>query len=331
MIRASVVVATYDRKDLLARVLETLANQTTPRDEYEVVVIDDGSREDARPVAMAFAPRLQVRALRQENTGVALARQHGVARARGRIVIFLDDDMLAADDFVARHLAAHEGHDDRVVMGELLPDARLEEMPLFERFFAYQLAKAAERYAQAGTFSGKDVYTGNLSMPRDLFFRAGGFDPAFFIEDVELGVRLEKLGAKFVFSREAATIHASDHTNLDKWLARSNKEGRDWVRLARKHPGIPGANPWSFLASANPLSRPLFAAAVLAPWAAPKLSRIAFEGASRVAALGMDRAMLKAMTLAYGIQYFGGVRAELGSVFDVVEGVRAYRRAVAQA
>jgi GT2 family glycosyltransferase len=327
MVRASVIVATYDRKGPLARLLATLANQTVPRDDYEVIVVDDGSREDVTPVVSAFAKAMQVSVLRQENSGVAVARQRGVERARGEIVIFLDDDMLAAEDFVAQHLAAHEGRADRVVMGELLPDAKLAEMPLFERYHAYQLEKAARRYAEAGTFAGHDVYTGNLSLPRALFFRAGGFDPGFHLEDVELGVRLEKAGAKFVFSREVASVHASDHTSLEKWLARSVRDGRDWVRLVRKHPSVRDANPWRFLAAANPLSRPFFVAAVLVPAAAPALGRLVFRGAARANALGLGRATLSAMTLVYGIQYFGGVREETGSLRQTFEAYRDYRRA----
>lgn len=327
MIRASIIVATYNRKEPLARLLGTLWKQTVPREEYEVVVVDDGSIEDMTSVALAFSTRLQVSVSRQANSGVAVARQRGVEQARGSIVIFLDDDMLAAEDFVAQHLAAHEGHDDRVVMGELLPDVTVDEMPLFERYHAYQLSKFAETYARSGTFAGHDVYTGNLSLSRDLFFRAGGFDPAFHIEDVELGVRLEQAGAKFVFSRAAATVHASDHTSLEKWLARSVKDGRDWVRLIRKHPQAHSANPWRFLGAANPLCRPFFVAAVLAPAATPPLARLIFRGAARAAAMGFDRATLSAMTLLYGIQYYGGVRAEAGSLRDALDGYLAYRRA----
>lgn len=325
MIRASIVVATYNRQQPLSRLLATLAKQNIGRKEYEVVVVDDGSNEDATPVAAAFFPSLQVSVLRQANAGVAVARQRGVERARGRIIIFLDDDMLAAEDFVAQHLALHEGHDNRVVMGELLPDPRLADMPLFERYHAHQQEKAAERYLATGTFSGHDVYTGNLSLPRELFFRAGGFDPTFHIEDVELGVRLEKVGATFVFSREVATIHASDHTSLESWLARSIKDGRDWVRLARKHPSVHAVSPWRFLSEANPLSRSFFVAVVLAPKAAPVLARLAFYWASRADALGFYRGMLSAMTLLYGIQYFEGVREETGSLRDTLADYRAWR------
>lgn len=326
MIRASIVVATYNRPAPLRRLLATLANQTVDREDYEVIVVDDGSREDATPIGASFKRDMQVTTLRQTNTGVAIARQRGVERARGRIVIFLDDDMLARDDFVEKHLEAHQGHDDRVVMGALLPDAKLAEMPLFERFHAYQLEQFAARHEARGTFSGHDVYTGNLSLPRALFLRVGGFDPAFFIEDVELGVRLEQEGATFVFSPEVATVHASDHTSLEAWLARSMKEGRDWVRLARKHPSVHAANPWRFFDEANPLARPFFATALVAPRAAPGLARVVFRGAEQAGALGWDRAMVSFMTLVYGIQYFGGVREETGSLRETIDGYLAYKK-----
>ena len=327
MIEASVVIATYNRNELLARLLATLAEQTAGRDRFEVVIVDDGSREDAAPVAAPFADSLQISVIRQKNSGVAVARQRGVLKARGRIVIFLDDDMRVPNGFVAEHVAAHAGHDDRVVMGELLPDERLARMPLFERFHAYQLEKAARRHSAAGTFAGHDVYTGNLSLPRDLFLRAGGFDPAFFIEDTELGVRLEQCGAKFVFSRAAAAIHASDHTSLESWLDRCYREGRDWVRLSRKHPSVHAASPWSFFSAANPLSRPFFAAAVLAPDIAPALARTVVRGAFGTDALGLRGGTASLMTLVYGIQYYRGVRHETGSLRDVVNAYRAYARA----
>jgi GT2 family glycosyltransferase len=327
MTRASIVVATYNRKEPLARLLSTLALQTVPRDDYEVIVVDDGSREPASHLADRYAGRLHVSVIRQANAGVAVARQRGVERAHGRYVIFLDDDMLAPQHFVETHLAIHGDRDDRVVMGELLPDAQLADMPLFERYHAHQCELVASRYGELGSFPGHDVYTGNLSLGRDLFFRAGGFDPAFHIEDVELGVRLEKLGAQLLFSRRAAAVHSSDHTSLDKWLERSVRDGVDWVRLLRKHPNARESSPWRFLLAVNPLSRPFLATVVLAPHTAPALSRFAFRGASIADALGLDRATVSAMTLVYGIQFFRGVREETGSLRDAIRDFRDWRRA----
>src|SRR5688572_23687930 len=120
-VRASIVVATYNRNAPLARLLESLVRQTVPRAEFEVVVVDDGSAEEAAPAVAPFQDTLQVTVLRQKNGGAAVARQHGAEIARGHLLVFLDDDMLVGEDFLAQHLAAHEGHPDRVVLGRLLP------------------------------------------------------------------------------------------------------------------------------------------------------------------------------------------------------------------
>lgn len=330
-LRASVVLATYDRREPLARVLEALARQALPTKEWEVVVVDDGSVEPAAPVVARYADRLQISVLRQENAGVAVARQNGVTRARGKIVIFIDDDILVASDFVAQHLAAHDGDEPatRVVMGELLPDERIRAMPLFERFYARLLARTARELSSTRTFSGHDVYTGNLSLARELFLRVGGFDPSFWIEDVELGVRLGQAGASFVFSRAAAAVHASDHTSLEKWLARNVRDGRDWVRLLRKHPEAIEASPWRHLTNLHPAARPFLVAALTYPRGARGLSRIVFEGARGADALGLERAALAATTVVYGIQYFVGVREETGSLWDVAREYLSYRRATA--
>jgi GT2 family glycosyltransferase len=327
MLPASVVVATYNRAEPLAQLLASLAAQTVDRTDFEVVVVDDGSREDATPVALRFSQELQIRVHRQANAGVAVARQRGVERARGRIVVFLDDDMLVKPDFLAQHIAEHDGRDDRVVMGRLLPAPELPQMPLFERFYAHQLDAFSARTVARGTFAGFEVYTGNLSMPRELFLRAGGFDPAFHIEDVELGVRLEAAGADFYFSAAATSIHASDHTSLGEWLARSELDGRSWVQLARKHPRVVEANPWRHLSSANVLARPLFAAAVALPEVAQHLARVVFGGAEAADRLGLEDLALRATTVAYGMQYFVGVRHETGGLGAVARDLLTYHRA----
>ena len=181
---------------------------------------------------------------REPGIAVRVIREEFNADYRG---VYIDDPGLYAE--VREYVDSFNPElSDRI---ELF-DPSTEGLPLFERFHAYQLEKVAHRHAAAGTFAGHEVYTGNLSLPRALFLRAGGFDPAFFIEDVELGVRLERCGATFVFSREAAAVHASDHTSLEGWLDRCHREGRDWVRLARKHPWAHDASPWSFMSKANP-------------------------------------------------------------------------------
>src|SRR5206468_6295423 len=129
----------------------------------------------------------------------------------------VDDDMQVNPEFLANHLKRHT--DERtVVLGRLRPDAKLAEMPLFERFYARVLAEKAEAFAAGkAEVRGHDVYTGNVSFPRALFLAAGGFDAQFrALEDEELGIRLEKAGARFTFANDAESIHGSDWTSMKK-------------------------------------------------------------------------------------------------------------------
>jgi|GEM_PF-1911834 len=331
MPQASVVVATYNRLQPLRRLLERFAEQQPREQTFEVIVVDDASAHDPESVVGEFSHVLDLKFVRLErNQGVAVARQKGVELASGRVVIFVDDDMLPVPSFIDSHVRAHDGHATRVAMGPLVPAECIDVMPLFERYHAYQMELAARRYAAEGTFRGHDVYTGNLSMTRDTFWRAGAFDPSFHLEDVELGLRLERLGVSFVFVPEAVTVHGSDHTSLERWLARSVRDGRDWVRLLRKHPDSRAANPWHFFARSNPLSKPFFACSAFAPSAAPPIAQMVVTAAKIANSVRFDRATLAAMTLLYGIEFFSGVALETKSRFAMARDYRAARLAYAK-
>ncbi|MDF2692194.1 MAG: Serine acetyltransferase, partial [Labilithrix sp.] len=204
----SVVIATYNRPDLLRRLLQDLDQQTLEPSRFESIAVDDGSKEETRAKLADLVTRHSHRIERQENAGAAAARQRGVDLARGRIIVFLDDDMRVLPDFLERHLEKHVELGDptsSVVLGRLRPDAKLADMPLFERYYARVMATQGDELALGQRpVRGHNIYTGNVSMPRELFVRAGGFDSAFrALEDEELGVRLEKAGARFGFANEA--------------------------------------------------------------------------------------------------------------------------------
>ena len=94
----SVVIPLYNRRDLIARTIASVQQQTFQ--DFEVVVVDDGSRDRPEEVIDALGdPR--VRLLRQENRGGCAARNAGIDAARGRYVAFLDSD----DSFLPHHLA----------------------------------------------------------------------------------------------------------------------------------------------------------------------------------------------------------------------------------
>jgi serine acetyltransferase/glycosyltransferase involved in cell wall biosynthesis len=328
----SVVIATYNRTEAVRRLVHELSAQTVARGRYEVIVVDDGSKEDARAALAGLEQRLDLQVIRQENAGAAVARQHGAEAARGRLLVFLDDDMRVEKDFVEAHLGEHppDAHGQlprRVVLGRLRAETKIESMPLFERFYARMLDRLAHEAAAGHELTGSQLYTGNVSLPRELFFAAGGFDPTLrLIEDVDLGVRLAKAGATFALSHRAASIHGSDHVSMERWLDRSRKDGVYTTRVARKHPGSADASPWRHLGKVNLLSRPVLALSVALPGVAGALGSIAIRTAQAADKLGLSRLAIHGTVLVYGIQYYRGVREETGGPADVIREYRAFRR-----
>jgi serine acetyltransferase/GT2 family glycosyltransferase len=330
----SVVIATYNRQSLLRRLLVALDAQTLDSSRFEVIAVDDGSTEDTRQKLADLKTRYAHRIERQQNAGAASARQRGVELARGKIIVFIDDDMLVAPSFLDEHLEKHLEEDDAantVVLGRLRPDAKLADMPLFERFYARVMANQNDALASGErAVRGHNIYTGNVSMPRDLFLRAGGFDPSFrALEDEELGVRLEKAGARFVFANDAESVHGSDWTSMTKWMERAYRDGKYQAKLSKKHPDIPESSPWRFLPDLNPVSRPFMALSLAAPGAARVVAGAAIRAASAFDKVGLEPVAIAGMTFVYGVQYYRGVREETGSALDARREYREFKRGIA--
>ena len=312
----SVVIATYNRQDLLRRLLQQLDEQTIDASRYEAVAVDDGSREDTRAALAGLRTHYVYRIERQENAGAAAARQRGVELATGRLIVFLDDDMQVKSDFLEQHLKLHEAGPpgNTVVLGRLRPDAKLAEMPLFERFYARVMKAQNDELACGKPVRGHNIYTGNVSMPKALFLRAGGFDPQFrALEDEELGVRLEKAGATFAFANEAESVHGSDWTSMKKWMERAYRDGVYQTKLSKKHPDMPESSPWRFLPRLNRMSRPFMKLALNAPGAASVVANAAIRTAETFDKVGLEPVAIAGMTFVYGMQYYRGVRTEVGS------------------
>src|SRR6516165_9610456 len=103
----SVVIPTFNRLARLQQVLAALSAQTYPRDRFEVVVVSDGSTDGTDEFLAEAAAPFELTVVTQPNQGPAVARNRGVASARGSIVLFIDDDVVATPALVQEHVAGH--------------------------------------------------------------------------------------------------------------------------------------------------------------------------------------------------------------------------------
>ncbi|MDB4940915.1 MAG: Serine acetyltransferase [Labilithrix sp.] len=314
----SVVIATYNRQDSLRRLIQQLGRQTIDPSKYEIIAIDDGSKEDTAQLLADVKVPCGLRIVRQPNGGAAVARQHGVDLAQGKIIVVIDDDMQVGPAYLEKHLAEHVAA-DMVVLGRLRPDEDLKTLPLYERYYARVMGRAGDAYASGATpVRGHNVYTGNVSFPRELFLRIGGFDKELrALEDEELGIRFEKAGARFAFANEAESVHGSDRTSMEKWMERAYRDGIYQTKVGKKHPDHRESSPWRHLPNINPISRPILAFGLASPGAASYVAKAAIRTASLFDKVGLEPVALAGATLVYGIQFYRGVRSETGSARDV--------------
>lgn len=321
--------ATYNRTPAAAALVRALAAQSLAPEQFEVVVVDDGSQPEATPMLQAIATPHALTVLRQDNAGPAAARHAGVLAARGDVIVIVDDDMRLPRQFLEAHAAQHAPGTRRVVLGLIEPDPGLARMPLFERFHAVML----ERFRQdvrSGRLrvQGTHVCTGNVSFPRADYLALGGFDRTLDrSEDAELGVRFQKAGLELVFCEQASSVHASDHTHLDVWLRRALRYGLNDLRIGRKHPDAPWASPWRFYALMHPLARPLLLLSLTLPAFAGALARAGMAIASIADRLGARALAIMGTTVVYGMQYHRGLRLGVGSARAAWSELRAYQQA----
>lgn len=322
----NVVVATYNRRPLLAALLRGLARQTIAPDDFTVIVVDDGSEPPARAEIERLALPYELVLLEQGNQGAAAARHHGILAAGGEIIVVVDDDMDVPPDFLAQHLAAH-ARGATLVLGNILGERDpAAPKPIFERMHAALLVAQWEAFRTGRDQPrGANTCTGNVSFRRRDYLAVGGFDLALpRAEDVELGVRLEKAGATVAFADAARTIHRSDVIDLEVWMRRNFLYGGCDLRIARKHPDVESADPWRFFFLINPASRVLVAVTLIAPAIGERLARLAIRTSMALDAIGAERVAMAGATVSYGLEYFRGMRHEAGSFEATLQSLGAY-------
>jgi len=267
----------------------------------------------------------------QQNAGPAAARHAGVLRARGEILVLVDDDMELPPRFLETHLAYHASGRPTAVFGRYQSDPKIAEKSIFERYHGIKWDNLSRDVAQGQVIvDGTLLATGNASMRRDDYLRVGGLDLSLpRAEDMALGLELEEIGVDLVFSDAAYSVHLSDHSLPEKWRGRIYLHGRLEPGIARKHPRMAHADPWRFAFSLPLAGRLLCLPSMLAPKLGEKLATVVYKAAEGADALGFERAAMKATGLVFGMEYFRGMRDEAGSLGALAAGCVDFLRKAA--
>ncbi len=239
----SIVIPTFNRLDVLPEVMDAVEAQEGC-DEFEVVVVDDGSTDGTGAWLKARSFRRPVQLLSQQNAGPAVARNAGVRAARAPRVAFLGDDTVPQPGWLAAHQAAHARlgrQPEQAVIGYTRWHPRMRLSPFLRYINEHGLQFGYRLIEDPDQVPFNFFYTSNLSLSREMLLEEP-FDPRFPYaawEDIETSYRLFRRGMRLAYEPSAITEH--DHpTDLARFAQRQEKAGYSAVVFYRLHPELGG-------------------------------------------------------------------------------------------
>lgn len=218
----SIIIPALNEEKMIGRCLESLARLAFAREQFEVLVVDNGSRDKTIGIAESFKDRLNVRILQKTGVRISALRNLGARAAQGNILAFLDADCMPARDWLD-HILELAPADGTGVLGAhyLLPED------------SSWVGRTWHRYQEAPK-SGEvsHVPAGDLIMRREDFLRVGGFDETIQTnEDYELCERARTAGMQVRAFPQIGVIHLGTAQSLRVFFRKQAWHGTHVIKV----------------------------------------------------------------------------------------------------
>lgn len=233
MISVSVIIPVYNDANRLALCLDALSQQTVPANEFEIIVVDNGSDNPPEDVVRG---RTNCQLLHQQKPGSYAARNRGLQVARGEYLAFTDADCLPSQDWLAAGIRAlQENPRASIVGGDILIFPKVQQRPSAVELFdiAFGLPQ------QANITKRGRCMTANLFTRRSVFDEVGVFDEHIFSGGDHMWCnRVTEAGGQVMFEQQALIRHPA-RDSMDDLLRQAKREmgGRVDRRKVEKYRG----------------------------------------------------------------------------------------------
>jgi glycosyltransferase involved in cell wall biosynthesis/GT2 family glycosyltransferase len=238
LIKLSVIIPTFNRKDTLKTTLLSMNAQTT--NEFEVIVADDGSTDLTGEMVKEISAALTypIKHVRQENAGRSAARNMGLEIAAGKYILFIDDHIVVDKNIIQEHINFHEKYSAdgvKVIRGRVEFIETASEAPKRNEYIDMTKYKAPH-YEQEPF---RIFITNNISVEKQALMSVFGFDEDFKeygLQDAEMGYRLKTAGYKFKMNPNAVGYIFGVGLTFEQRCFRRRQVGRSSVLFYKKHP-----------------------------------------------------------------------------------------------
>lgn len=238
--KCSVIIPSYNDAPVLKRCLNAL-NEQDFKEDFEVIVVDDGSTDDTRELLKDWEKKekkFDLQTHTQEKRGAACARNQGIQMATGELVLFIGADILVSKQWLKEHVDFHKETKEAVAVGFMTWSPELQGDRF--RFFLEEkgLSISFKGLKDKSETDFWHFYTGNISMPKKLL-KNYNFDEDFKNygwEDILLGYRMTLDGTKIFYLKNASAYHHHALSESDFFPGRMRKIGESAVLFDQKFP-----------------------------------------------------------------------------------------------
>jgi glycosyltransferase involved in cell wall biosynthesis len=201
----SLIIPTYNRPQQLSTCLQALSCLNYPRDNYEVIVVDDGSGVSLFEVVAQYMDQLNLTLLRQENAGPAAARNYGAAHAKAEFLAFTDDDCEPEAGWLKVFAIQFEKTPTVLLGGKSINKLTNNQFSITSQL----IVDIVYRHYNVDPLHARLFASNNMAMPTRDFHELGGFNNNFrTAEDRELCDRWLAAGHEMIYVEDALLRHA---------------------------------------------------------------------------------------------------------------------------
>ena len=230
----SIIVPVYNRPDEIDELLHSLTQQTYPH--FEVLVIEDGSKETCQHVVANYASTLTVHYYQKENGGQGFARNYGFERAKGEFLIVFDSDCLIPKEYLQQ---VDDYLDEKLVDSFGGPDKAHPEFNSLQKAISYSMTSPFTtggirgRKKHIGTFHPRSF---NMGISQAVYQATGGYKITRMGEDLEFSIRIINAGFKTALIERAFVYHKR-RSSLRQFYKQLHFFGRARINVNRFFPG----------------------------------------------------------------------------------------------